>query len=441
MSEISVEEKASGTSLAKEFFVSFSHNVLKELINTKLKEKQKVAKLPGFRDGQVPFFVIEKKYKDSVLNEAIKDKAEEVLENITKPYKGDIVGRAEIKNFKSLPEKGVEFGVVFEVFPKFEMPQFDKIEIEHYSVEISEQDIEDQLKSITLNRREFDLTFDGRNAAKGDLITIDFESKVDGKTHKHGSVQQYKCEIGKGSLLEAFEEKLVGLSKGDSISFEMQFPNDYDLVQEIAGKFASVDVVVHDVQRFGPAPQIDDEFAQYYGCKDVNELKYRVGEIAREGIERDLFVINKTKLFDALENMLNFEVPAELLKKEYESLQNNATLKSQIGYADSEYNQYCQKLAFRKLRIGILIADYAKINNINVSEQEFQAHVMLQIEKQPDKRSEILAYYKENASSWYSATIEEKVITQILSQKVRLIDTDKTIHEMKEIILAFSKNR
>jgi trigger factor len=364
-----------------------------------------------------------------------------VLEGITKPYKGDIVGRAEIKNFKSMPEKGVEFGVTFEVFPKFEMPQFDKIEIEHYSIEIVEQDIAEQLKSIALNRREFDQSFDGKNAAKGDLVTIDFESKIEGKVHKHASMQQYKCEIGKGLLLEAFEDKLVGVSKGDHISFEMQFPRDYELVREIAGKVATVEVSVHDVQRFAPAPEINDEFAQYYGCKDVSELKYRVGEITREGIERDLFVINKTKLFDALENLLTFEVPAGLFKKEYESLKSNSALRDQLGYTQDEYHQYCEKLALRKLRIGILIADYAKINSINVSEQEFQAHVMAQIEKQPDKRSEILAYYKDNASAWYSSTIEEKVINQILSQKVRLIDTDKTVEEMKEIILEFSKKR
>ncbi len=437
--EISIEEKDSSSPLVKEFFVSFSHSVLKDIINSKLKEKQKVAKLPGFRDGQVPFFVIEKKYKDAILSEAIKEKAEEAVEQVTKPYRNDIVGKAEIKNFKNAQETGVEFEVSFEIFPKFEMPDFEKIEMEQYSIEVSEKDTEEQLKAIALNRREFDQNFDGRNACKGDLVTLDFESEVEGKVHRHGSAKNYKCEIGKGTLLEAFENKLIGVSKGDSLEFEMKFPEEYELVREIAGKNAHVKVTVYDVQRFGPTPEVNDAFAQHYGCKDVSELKYRVSEIVREGIERDLFVISKTKLFDALENLLSFEVPLGLFHREYESLKKNQALRDQLGYSEEEHDKYCKKLALRKLRIGILIADYAKVNNIKISEQEFQDHVMSQIERQPEKRMEILEYYKNNASSWYSASIEEKVVRQILFQKVCLIDVEKTTGEMREVIEEFSK--
>jgi trigger factor len=441
MSEIFVEERVSNSPLVKEFFVSFPHGILKDLINSKLKEKQKVAKLPGFRDGQVPFFVIEKKYRDSILAEAIKEKAEEAVEQVTSPYRNDIVGKAEIRNFKNTQEKGVEFGVFFEIFPKFEMPAFEKIEIEQYCIEVSEKDTEEQLRAIALNRREFDQNFDGRNAIKGDLVTLDFESEVDGKVHKHGSAQNYKCEIGKGTLLEAFENKLVGASKGDSLEFEMKFPEEYELVREIAGKNAHVKVRVHDVQRFGSTPEVNDDFAQHYGCKDVSELKYRVSEIVREGIEKDLFIINKTKLFDALEDLLSFEVPLGLFEKECESLKKNQALKDQLSYSEEEHDKYCKKLALRKLRIGILIADYAKLNNIKISEQEFQDHVVSQIEKQPDKKMEILEYYKNNASSWYSASIEEKVVKQILSQKVCLIEADKNTQEMKEVIEEFAKRR
>jgi len=436
---IVIQERNSDTPLTKEFFVSFSHSILKDTVNFKLKEKQKVAKLPGFRDGQVPFFVIEKKYKESVLADSIREKVEEVIENVTQPYKGEIVGKAEVRNFKNIPEKGVEFELCFETFPKFEMPSFDQITIDQYSIEVAEQDLSEQLKVIALNRREFDQNFDASNAKEGDLVTIDFESKLDGVIHRHGSAKNYKCEIGKGALLKEFEENLIGIGKGESKEFEMRFPESYDLVKEVAGKVTKVRVVVHDVQRYLPAPEINDAFANYYGCKDLSELKYKVSEITREGIEKDLFLINKTKLFDALENLLNFEVPVRLLQAEYESLKNNAALKEQLGYSEEQYEQYCKKLSLRKLKIGIMIADYAKLNNIKISEQEFQNHVMSQIEKHPDRKSEILEYYKNNAANWYSAAVEEKVVKQILSAKVKLCEVEKTSAEMRQIVSDFSK--
>jgi trigger factor len=439
MLEVKIEEKELNSKLSKEFHVSFSHSILRETVSRKIKAKQKSAKLPGFREGQVPFFIVEKKYKDSALSEAIKEKAEAVVEEIVAPYKNNLVGRADIRNFKSSEENGVSFAVVFELFPQFEMPDFQKIEIEHYTIEVPKEEIEGYLNLIVKDRRQFDQNFDGKNAKTGDLLVIDFESRIDGEIHKNGSATDMSFELGSGALLKDFEDKLVSCSKGEELEFNITFPADYNLAPEIAGKTSKVNVRVKDVKRYEPAPAIDDELASKYGCKDLSELRYRVGEIIRNAIYKDAFLVNKMKLFDQLEHMLSFEVPEGLFKKEMQGLLDNAELKQHLSFSDEEYKSYCEKLALRKLRIGIMISDYARLNGIKVDEKEFQRHVLSQVEKYPDQRAEIIEYYKNNASSWYSSSLEEKSVRQIISERVSLIDVEKTSSEIRQIIEEFQK--
>lgn len=439
MLEVKIEEKELNSKLSKEFHVSFPYSILREAISRKIKAKQKSAKLPGFREGQVPFFIVEKKYKEPALSEAIKEKAETIVDEIVAPYKTSLVGRADVKNFKSSEEAGVSFSVVFEIFPQFEMPDFQTIEIEHYTIEVPQEEVDEYLNLIVKDRRQLDQAFDGKGAKEGDVLVIDFESRIDGQIHKDGSATDMVFELGRSTLLKDFEDKLVDSSKGDKLEFNITFPKDYSSVPEIAGKTSEVKVHVKDIKRYGPPPAIDDELASKYGCKDLNELRYRVGEIIRNAIYKDAFLINKMKLFDQLEHMLSFEVPDGLFKKEAQALLSNAELKQHLNLSDEAYKAYCEKLALRKLRIGIMISDYARLNGIKVDEKEFQSHVISQVEKYPDQRAEIMEYYKNNASNWYSASLEEKAVKQIISERVSLIDVEKTSSEIRRAIEEFQK--
>lgn len=439
MSEVKIEEKQSNSKLSKEFHVSFPQSILRDSVSSKLKAKQKSAKLPGFREGQVPFFIIEKKYKDPVLAEAIREKVESIVEEIVAPHKGNLVGRADIKGFKSSEGGGVSFSVVFELFPQFDMPDFQKIEIEHYTIEVPQSEIDEYLQLVARDRRQIESSFDGKGAKLGDILVIDFESRINDEIHKNGSANDMEFELGSGRFLKEFEDNLVGANKGQELKFHLTFPSDYDVVPEVAGEKSAVKVLVKDIKRYGPAPSVDDELASRYGCKDLSELRYRVGEIIRGAINKDAFLVNKMKLFDSLEHMLSFEVPEGLVAKEVQALLGNAELREHLGFSDADYEAYCKRLALRKLRIGIMISDYARLNGIKVDEREFQSHVLSQVEKYPDKKAEIVEYYKNNASSWYSVSLEEKAVKQILSERVSLVDVEKTSREIRQIIEEFQR--
>lgn len=437
MQEVEIREKETDFVLSKEFQVSFSSSILREALAAKLKEKQKSARLPGFREGQVPFFIIEKKYKSAALASATREKAESIVEEIVAPYKSRLVGRAEIKDFNGAEENIVSFSVEFELFPQFEMPDFSKVEIEHYSVEVPEKEIDEQIELLAKSRREIDSTFDGKSAKEGDLVKIDFESRVNGEIHEDGDAKDMEFELGAGNFLKDFEDNIIGSNTGDCLEFTVNFPQDYRAVPEVAGKSSIVKLLVKGVKRYGPMPKIDDEFAAKYGCKDLNEMRYRVSELIREAISRESLVLSKMRLFDQLEKVLSFDVPKSLMQRELSVLQSNQDLKKYLNLSNEEYETYCQRLALRKLRIGIMISEYAKENGVKVDDKEFQRHVLSQMEKYPDRKSEVVEYYRQNAASWYSSALEEKTVRQILAEKVKLIDVEKTSNEVRQIIEDF----
>jgi len=440
MNDVSVTEEKSLSSLEKIFKDSFSVHILKDVVNIKLKEKQKSAKASGFRDGQVPFFILEKQYKDLALKEAIEEKTKGIVSDVVKQYQDGVVGTPNINNFKNTDTGIIDFNITFEIFAQYDMPNFDEISLNQYSIDVSDEEIDSYIEVVKKNSRELDKDFDGLHALLGDVVTIDFDSVVDENVYEVGSQKNARFELGSGRFLPDFENKIVGASKGDKLAFEMRFPDDYEVDSNVAGKLSRVSVIVQDIERYLQSPELNDKFAERYGCNSVSELRYKVADFIRDDVNHDLFIVNKLKLFDALENILSFNVPKSLFEKENASLKNNLELKKQVALSDEQYEDYCEKLALRKLRIGILIADYVKLNNIKVDDKEFENHVMSQVDKHPDKRSEIINYYKENASSWYSMSLEEKAVMQILSQKVNLIDVEKTLEEMREIVIDLQKH-
>ena len=98
-----------------------------------------------------------------------------------------------------------------------------------------------------------------RAAAEGDHLLIDFSGEVDGEVFEGGKATDYLLELGSDSLIDGFEEGLIGASAGDERTVEVTFPDEYHS-EELAGKAAVFSVSVKEV-REKQLPEADDDFA------------------------------------------------------------------------------------------------------------------------------------------------------------------------------------
>ena len=72
-------------------------------------------------------------------------------------------------------------------------------------------------------------------AAEGDVATINFTGTIDGKEFEDGSADDYELTIGEGSMIDGFEDGIVGMKPGETKELDLTFPDDY-YEESVAGK-------------------------------------------------------------------------------------------------------------------------------------------------------------------------------------------------------------
>lgn len=408
-------------------------------VQSELASLARTAKIQGFRPGKVPLSVIEKKYGDSVRGRVLNNKIQSSLKDIIKERKLNTVGDPTLDDVKMEAGKDLEFVLKFELVPEITMPDFKKISVEKPILEITEKDIEEKIEQLLDLSKKFEKESKGK-AAKGDQIVIDAIGETGGKPFEGGKLDAYKLVIGSGVFIPGFEDQLIGLKAGSEVVVKVTFPVDYH-ASDLAGKEAEFKVKVLSVFK-SEAPELNEEFAEQYGCKSVQELKEKLSTMLENQYAGPVNTMMKLHLFDQLEKMLKFNVPETLFNREFETLKTNteAAKKSDEGLAKKsakELEEYCKKLATRRVRIGLLLAEYAKQNNIQVTFDEIKQAVMNQARNFPGHEAAIYEYYKKNPSALSSLQgplLEDKAVGSIFDTQVNLLEKKYSKKKLEELL-------
>ena len=325
-----------------------------------------------------------------------------------------------------------EFTVALEVLPKIEVGSFEDIEIERLVTEVSENEIDDVLKRLAEQSRTYTPKEEGA-AAQGDKATIDFVGKIDGEPFEGGSGEGVDLVLGSGGFIPGFEEQLEGLELGESRTVSVSFPQDYSAAH-LAGKAATFDVTLRGLG----APSdvaIDDDLAKSFGLEDLGKLK----ESIKANIERDYAAASRRKwkrgLLDALDAKYAFDLPEGLVAQEFDQVwraveaEQKQTGKSfvEAGTTEEAARADYRKIAERRVRLGLLLADVGDAAGVKVSEDEVRQALVERARSFPGQEKAVWDFYQKNpdALAELRAPIyEEKVVDHILAQiKV----TDRTV--------------
>ena len=228
------------------------------------KKNVKKYKVDGFRPGKVPRAILTKMYGEECLyDEAINyiiprdyDAAVEELKLlVVSEPKFDIV---------TLEKEKFVFTAEVTLKPEVKLGQYEGVEIVEQSTEVTDEDIEAELKKTAeQNSRMVEVT--DRPAEMGDTVNIDFTGYLDGEEFAGGKGENHPLELGSGSFIPGFEEQLVGTNAGDEKDVNVTFPEDYH-AEDLKGKAVVFKCKVHDIKK-KEIPAIDDDFAS-----DVSEF-------------------------------------------------------------------------------------------------------------------------------------------------------------------------
>lgn len=428
--------------LAREFKVVVDASQIATQVDQRLEEVGKTAKMAGFRPGKIPMNVLRKRYGQSVIGEVLENMVRDTSRKVLEERKMRPALQPKI-NITTFDEKqSLEYVMEFELFPETPDVAFDKIKLQKWKAEAAEKDINEGLDRVRQAHKGFETAGDTKYAAKiDDAVLIDFVGKLDGKPFDGGSAEDFRLTLGSGQFIPGFEDQLVGVKTGDKKDVKVDFPENYHSA-DLAGKPAVFEVNVKDVLK-QKLPELNDEFAKTVGFEGLDKLQAAV----KDQIEKDYGNIARSRLkkelFDLLDKDYAFAVPATMVDMEFTSLwqqveQERKTNPDMAKKSEEQLKADFTKMAERRVRLGILLAEIGRKNNLEVGQDEIRRAVYEQARMFPGQEQRVVEFYQKNPDSieqLKGPILEEKVVDYVL-EKISL--SEKSVSS-KELLDAFAE--
>ena len=389
-------------------------------IETRLKKLSRTVKADGFRPGKVPMSVVAQRYGYSVQSEVMNDKLGQAFSDAAGQAQLRVAGTPTVTQKDESPEGQLAFDATFEVYPEVQLGDLSVVEVDRISSEVTDAAIDRTVDILRKQRRTFAQRPAVEGAAESDRVTIDFEGKIDGEPFEGGKAEAFQFLIGEGQMLEQFDKAVRGMKVGENKTFPLQFPADYH-GKDVAGKEADFLVTMKKIEA-QHLPDLDESFIKSLGIADGSNDGLRAD--VRKNLEREVkfrvLARNKAAAMDALVKVAELDVPKALIDSELERLVASARedLK-QRGVKDADKapipSELFQPQAERRVRLGLVVAELVKINNLRARPEQLQAHIE-ELSQSYEKPAEVMRWYLSDRQRM--AEVEAVVIETHVTQHV-----------------------
>ncbi|HJN25384.1 MAG TPA: trigger factor [Rhodospirillales bacterium] len=434
------ETKSEG--LLYEFNITVPADEIETVVTNRLNELKKTAKIPGFRPGKVPVQMLRKQYGPSIMGEVLERTVDETSKKAMDERELRPVVQPKIEIVKFEDGADLEYTMAIEVMPTVEPMDFSKINLERMVVKADEEEITNALDRLANAHKTSEPVAKARKSKEGDFLVIDFVGKVDGEEFAGGKAEDYSLELGSGSFIPGFEDQLTGAKVGDHVEVNVKFPEEYG-AEELAGKDAIFDVDVKELREGSPAV-IDDELAKKAGIDDLETLKANI----REEYEREFNEMARQRmkrtLLDELEDNHEFEVPASLVENEFEGIwaqfeqhrkqAEEEGVKEDVneGKTDDELKEDYQAIAVRRVRLGLLLAEIGRMNNIDLNQEDLSRAMMQEAQRYPGQEQMVMDYFRNNPEAMHQlrAPILEDKVVDFIFELAKVSEKNVSIEEL-----------
>ncbi len=390
-------------------------------VDTRLEEVAKTVKIPGFRPGKVPMKIMKQKYGKAVMGEVLESAVNETSQTALKDK--DIIPalqpKIEVKSF----DEGADlvYTMNVEVLPKIEIQDYKNFKLTKLVAKADDAAIDEALEKIASMRKTSEPIEGNRATKSGDIVVIDFKGRTadDNVEHPGMAAQGHNLELGSNSFIPGFEDQLIGKKAGDKLDVKGAFPEEYGAA-ELAGRDAIFEVEIHEIRQSVDAV-IDDEFAKDLGMEDLKSLRDAVAEQTNQEFNNHSRLKIKKELLDLLDESHVFEVPQGMKEMELQNILQQVQMENQQRGIDAEMSdeekEELSDIAGRRVRLGLVLSEIGKENNIQISDAEVQKAVITEAQKYPGQEKEVFDYFAKNREALESLRApiyEDKVVDFIL---------------------------
>ena len=429
--------------LKRGYAITLTAAELDAKVNEKLAEAQPEVEMKGFRKGKVPMALLKKQFGQRIMGEAMQETIDGAMNKHFEETGDRPAMQPDVKMTNEDWKEGddVKVEMTYEKLP--EIPEIDmsKIKLEKMVVKADEAAIDEALKNLAENAQDFKARKKGAKAKDGDQVVMDFVGKVDGEAFEGGSAEDFPLVLGSGNFIPGFEEQLVGVKAEEEKTVTVTFPEQYQAAH-LAGKEATFDCTIKEVKE-PVAAEINDELATKYGAEDLAALKTQIAERLEAEYAGAARAVMKRGLLDELDKMVDFDLPPSLVEAEAGQIahqlwhEDNPDVQGH-NHPEIETTEEHKKLATRRVRLGLLLAEIGQKAEVQVTDAEMTQAIMAQARQYPGQERQFFEFVQQNQQMQQqlrAPLFEDKVIDHIAEQ-AKLSEKEVSKEELQKAVEA-----
>jgi len=421
----------SGEGLSRVYGVTVPAADLNALYEARVAEIAPTLNIKGFRPGKVPPAHVRKMFGKSLMSEVVEktinDTTQKVIEdnNLRPASEPDLKPEGDIQAVVD-GKADLSYEISLEIMPDFALTDLTQISLKKPVYEPTSAEVKEALDELAKSNRTYEpRTGKSLKAKDGDQLVIDFLGKVDGVAFDGGASEGADLTLGSGQFIPGFEEQLVGAKPGDSVVVKVTFPTEYQAAN-LAGKDAEFEVTVKEVKA-PVAAKADDALAERLGIENLDKLT----ELLKTNLENQYAGASRFKLkralLDALDETHAFDLPPKMVEAEFGQIWSQVQQDKEQGglppedaeKSEDQLQTEYRKIAERRVRLGLVLAEIGRANNVQVTDQELGEAMRQEAMKYGQQAQQIFDFLRQNANAQgqlRAPIFEDKVVDLILAQ-------------------------
>lgn len=415
-------------------------------VDEKLKEAQPTVEMKGFRKGKVPMALLRKQFGQRLMGESMQEAIDGALTSHLEESGDRPAAQPEMKMTNEDWKEGddVQVEVTYEKLPEIPETDFSKIKLERLVVKADDAAVQEALDNLAASPQAVTYEPKKTQAKKDDQVVIDFVGKVDGDAFDGGSAEDYPLVLGSNSFIPGFEDGLLKVKAGEEKDVEVTFPENYG-AENLAGKKAVFSCKIKEV-RAPKAPEINDELAKKFGADDLEALKTQIADRLEAEYAGASRAVAKRGLLDALDDAVSFDLPQGLVDAEAGQIAHQLWHEENPDVHGHDHDhveptEEHRKLASRRVKLGLLLAEIGQKAEVKVTDQEMTQAVMNQARQYPGQERQFFEFVQQNAQfrqQIQAPLFEDKVVDHIFEQadikekSVSKDELEKAVEKLEE---------
>ena len=415
---------------------------VKSEYNGLVNKYSKSIQIPGFRKGKVPLEVMERKFGDSLKEEAMGQIMEHAIQELLEdesfergnkplPY-----STPQVEDDPKLDlNSDFTFSVTYDVLPKVEVGEWKGIEVEIPEVSVQKEDIDRELEEIRDRNSMVVDRDDSTPAADKDVVTINYsELEEDGTVVPGSERQDFVFTLGTGSNIYKLDDDIIGMKKGETKDVTKTYADDFE-DPVLAGKTRKIRVTLTALKE-KKLPDLDDDLAQDVNekYKTLDDLKKDIRDRLEKNLENQIRNLKTNGILEKILEKVSITLPESMVRVELDARMRNLARRFNVpeeqlmkifgagGKGIDEIRDEWRPDAEKALKSRLIVETLMEDLKLEAADDEVEKEMTQMAESSGASIEEIKKYYdNDNMKDYLKEDIKEKKLfdMMIAESKIR----------------------